>query len=92
MTFSQISEEKLTVKFAISGMEYTVEFQPAKQSVNDVALEFCKTKTVEFGLSESNIHDMCVTPISGVINDAVDKNSKDPPISSLDIDENGEEL
>ena len=83
---SQISEEKLTIKFAISGTEYTVQMQPAKETVEDVALEFCKTKIAEFGLSKSTIHDLCIIPVSEVIQDAVVKNSRDPPISSMDID------
>lgn len=67
----------VVAKFRIEGLDYQVSFYPTLVSTQQVAIEFCRQKGGEFGITESNF-PACVTAVQ----QHVDKTINTAPVAS----------
>mmetsp|Transcript_9022 Transcript_9022/g.9069 ORF Transcript_9022/g.9069 Transcript_9022/m.9069 type:complete len:754 (+) Transcript_9022:119-2380(+) len=73
---SDISGERTVVTLNIKGVNYEVNFQTDDASIMNAATSFCRENASVFGVSDSTISDVCVTPVSQYLKTTVENRKK----------------
>jgi hypothetical protein len=67
-----VDSKKLVVPLQVGEKPINVEFIPERQSVRDVAMQFCQSQQEPMGLTTANWIQQCVNPTIGLLNQGLD--------------------
>jgi hypothetical protein len=67
-----VDNKKLVVPLQVGEKPINVEFIPERQSVRDVAMQFCESQQEPMGLTTANWIQQCVNPAIGLLNQGLD--------------------
>jgi len=78
MGMMMVGAEVVTVEIEVGGENYEVKVELESESSMDAAVKFCTEHRATFKLaSEDAMREFCATPVSQVIQQALDQNAED---------------